>query len=73
MDSVLEMLRPLSEHNKRWLADKLYEELESSSVQEEKVGNDQPSYSINRFRGVAKNISSKHIEEDSRLAYILGK
>lgn len=65
MDSVLEMLRPLSGDDKKWLADKLYEDIVSARKLK--------TTDISRLRGFAKGITSQQIEADDRLSYILSK
>lgn len=72
LQSVLEMLRPLSDSNKRWLADRLYEEITPAS-ESTIVCSEGGASRISALRGIAKGITEEQIESDSRLAYILSK
>lgn len=72
LNSVLDMLRLLSDSDKRWLADRLYEEI--APVGEPTAAcSEGGATRISGLRGIAKGITAEQIEHDSRLAYILGK
>lgn len=71
LESILDLLKPLSTNNKKWLADRLYEEIaEERSNDAEHI--DKVSR-ISRLRGIGKGITVRQIAEDDKLAYILSK
>lgn len=71
LESILDLLKPLSTNNKKWLADRLYEEIaEERSNDAEHI--DKVSR-ISRLRGIGKGITARQIAEDDKLAYILSK
>ena len=74
LNAILDMLRPLSVSNKKWLADRLYEQaVAEEKLTVEHVRDADVSSKIAYLRGIAKGITSQQIEQDDRLAYILSK
>ena len=73
LNDLLEMLRPLSDSNKRWLADRLYEEVDGAKRPSTETISEDTAAKVARLRGIAKDITPRQIAEDDRLAYILGK
>lgn len=73
LESILNMLKPLSANNKKWLADRLYEEISEKETTDAVYDISKKVSRISRLKGIAKGITPEQIAEDDKLAYILDK
>lgn len=73
LEAILNMLKPLSAKDKKWLADRLYEEISEREANDTMHDISQKVSRISRLRGIAKGITAQQIAEDDRLSYIVEK